>query len=140
MEAGDNRKPRWFFGGQNVRKWFAFQIIVLCLNLLACFTFSTPFQPQIRLRLKWSNFSTYSSSISIKNISRRVASLRTLLRYPIILLEHLLAHPNTQVPTQPNFYDCGCYTIFFAKKFLADPDAILALIKVASIISYVNLN
>ena len=44
----------------------------------------------------------------------------------------------TQVPTQSNYNDCGCYAIYFAKQFLARPDATLALIKVISIIFYVG--
>lgn len=57
-----------------------------------------------------------------------------------ILLYHLVKHLIIQVPSQTNSYDCGCYTIFFAKSFVARPAAILELIKVLSIISHVDLN
>jgi hypothetical protein len=33
LEAWDNWKPCWLIGGQNVRKCFAFPMIVLSLNL-----------------------------------------------------------------------------------------------------------
>lgn len=46
----------------------------------------------------------------------------------------------TQVPHQPNADDCGCFAIYFAKKFLADPLATMSIIKVISAISLTELN
>jgi len=34
------------------------------------------------------------------------------------------------VPLQQNSKDCGCYVIYFAKKFLSDPESTFSLIKV----------
>lgn len=45
------------------------------------------------------------------------------------------------VPHQPNLIDCGCFTIYFAKKFLADPLATMSIIKVILLaISLTKLN
>ena len=38
----------------------------------------------------------------------------------------------SQVPFQTNGKDCGCFLIYFARKFLSDPDATIAIIKVVS--------
>ena len=38
----------------------------------------------------------------------------------------------SQVPFQTNGKDCGCFLIYFARKFLSDPDATMAIIKVVS--------
>jgi hypothetical protein len=35
-----------------------------------------------------------------------------------------------QVPLQSNTVDCACFAIYFAKKFLQNPDSAFALIKV----------
>ena len=35
-----------------------------------------------------------------------------------------------QVPHQPNTKDCGCFMIYFAKKFFQEPDITMAIIKV----------
>jgi Ulp1 family protease len=35
-----------------------------------------------------------------------------------------------QVPQQPNYKDCACYAVFFAKAFLYNPPATMNLIKV----------
>ena len=42
----------------------------------------------------------------------------------------LLIYPLLQVPRQPNEKDCACFTIYFAKKFLQDPESTLTLVKV----------
>jgi hypothetical protein len=39
-------------------------------------------------------------------------------------------HEMKQVPLQANSKDCGCFTIYFAKKFFSSPDSTMALIKV----------
>ena len=46
-----------------------------------------------------------------------------------------------QVPLQPNSKDCGCFAVYFAKKFFENPDSTLTLIKVCLFISssYLNL-
>ena len=44
------------------------------------------------------------------------------------------------VPHQPNRNDCGCFTIYFAKEFLADPLATMSIIKVILGISLTELN
>ena len=49
-----------------------------------------------------------------------------------------LINPKHQVPCQPNGTDCGCFLIYFAKKFLSDPIATLALIKVVLSISFMD--
>ena len=51
-----------------------------------------------------------------------------------------LIHLMTQVPQQWNSKDCGCFMIYFAKKFLSHPDAVIALIKVVLSISSSELN
>lgn len=48
------------------------------------------------------------------------------------ILHHLLIYSLAQVPHQLNNKDCGCFTIYFAKKFLTHPDATIALLKVIS--------
>jgi Ulp1 family protease len=45
-----------------------------------------------------------------------------------------------KVPEQPNGKDCGCFTIFFAKKFLSDPNTTMAIVKVVLFISSTELN
>jgi len=40
-----------------------------------------------------------------------------------------------QVPHQENGNDCGCFCIYFARRFFQDPVATLAIIKVVSCIS-----
>lgn len=37
---------------------------------------------------------------------------------------------STKVPWQPNSNDCGCFLIYFAKKFFSDPLSTMAVIKV----------
>ena len=39
-------------------------------------------------------------------------------------------HLMKQVPLQENSKDCGCFAIYFAKKFLLGPDSTIDLIKV----------
>jgi Ulp1 family protease len=46
----------------------------------------------------------------------------------------------TQVPRQQNTKDCACFMIYFAKKFFNNPEATMALIKVAQSVDYENLN
>jgi hypothetical protein len=45
---------------------------------------------------------------------------------------HPSANPIAQVPHQLNSKDCGCFAIYFARKFFSNPDATMALIKVIS--------
>lgn len=40
----------------------------------------------------------------------------------------------TQVPYQPNGKDCGCFVIYFGKRFLQNPDGTMAVIKVMLLI------
>ena len=55
-----------------------------------------------------------------------------------------VVHQMKQVPIQSNLKDCGCFTIFFGKKFLLDPESTMGLIKViptnSSIWSLLNSN
>jgi len=64
---------------------------------------------------------------------------KELKQLQLILLKHFedaafvegrIAINVAQVPRQPNGNDCGCFMIYFAKMFLRDPEATMALIKV----------
>jgi Ulp1 family protease len=44
------------------------------------------------------------------------------------------------VPRQNNQYDCGCFTVFFGKKFFNDPEATLALLRVVSFFYFDDSN
>lgn len=48
---------------------------------------------------------------------------------PLSLL-HFLSNPIAQVPQQPNKNDCACFTIYFAQKFMHNPEDTMSLIKV----------
>jgi hypothetical protein len=47
-------------------------------------------------------------------------------------IHHFHFHQLKQVPCQENLKDCACFTIFFGKKFLSNPDATMGLLKVNS--------
>jgi hypothetical protein len=56
--------------------------------------------------------------------------------FPSLLLS---IHPRRQVPLQSNSNDCGCFTMYFGKKFFQSPDSTLASLKVGFIfISYMR--
>ena len=42
----------------------------------------------------------------------------------------LVLKPGTQVPIQPNTYDCGVYLLHFAKTFMTDPKKYAKMIMV----------
>jgi Ulp1 family protease len=44
-----------------------------------------------------------------------------------------------QVPLQSNSNDCGCFAIYFAKKFFSNPDSTIALIKVVGMVYSVDV-
>jgi hypothetical protein len=52
---------------------------------------------------------------------------------------HSLIDDIIKVPWQPNSYDCGCFLIYFAKKFYSDPLSTMAVIKVFFEILSANL-
>lgn len=50
----------------------------------------------------------------------------------LFFFQYTLIHQNKQVPCQPNGNDCGCFLIYFAKKFFSNPAETMAIIKVTS--------
>ena len=48
----------------------------------------------------------------------------------LIAISNIFIHEMSQVPLQTNSKDCACYTIFYGQRFLSNPDATIALIKV----------
>lgn len=117
-----------------------FQLIVLCLDYPSSVfhildSLSTSNSALSEVEQLQRIFLKYFDKESFKK-GRIAVNVAQVLTPSFILLQHLLNHPDPimQVPTQPNSYDCGCYTIFFARNFIARPDAILKLIKVLSFI------
>lgn len=49
---------------------------------------------------------------------------------PLISLLFFNLFNAIQVPLQPNTKDCGCFMIYFAKKFFENPDITMAIMKV----------
>jgi Ulp1 family protease len=45
-------------------------------------------------------------------------------------MDQILTYEVCQVPHQQNTHDCGCFTIYFARRFFQDPISTLEIIKV----------
>jgi Ulp1 family protease len=61
-------------------------------------------------------------------ISANVAQVAFFIFHPWELINNM-----SQVPHQKNSKDCGCFLIYFATKFMLDPEATLAIMKVGFI-------
>ena len=93
LEAWDNQKPCWLFGGQNIRKCFAFLIIVLSLtylssvfHLLDSLTTSNSAQSEVKQLQRI--FLNYFDQESLKKvcIAANIAQVGTFI--------HFIIHPS----------------------------------------------
>lgn len=68
-----------------------------------------------------------------RRISTNVAQV-VLIYIPSLFLVNM----KSQVPLQTNLRDCGCFLIYFARKFISRPKDVLEIIKVLSILIIIS--
>jgi hypothetical protein len=128
LEARNNRESCRVSERKDVRNLF--EIWVVVLNKLAFFTFWILLEAMRHRQQKVIDFKRYFLNIARARLLRRVASPPIMLRQFLIFIYLFFIHVPKQVPIQANLKDCGCFTVYFAKKFFLSPDSTVALIKV----------
>ena len=103
-------------------------------SISGVFMFSIPFSIVSLGKGKQGSSKTFFWNILRTKLTSRAKLLSILPRWFTLFNLKLPIHSVIQVPQQLNFKDCGCFTIYFAKKFFNDPESTMALVKVQSII------